>query len=111
MLYLNAVPREITVQGSVRNLDLHDWKMVCSSQVVVILCCIRTNGIGWDRTERIGGINQSVSKLSIDEMWWNFVSQFERGGIGMLNAEIQAWEMPIFSYKIISIRTYISQWN
>lgn len=42
-------------------------------------------------------------------MWWNFVSQFERGGIGMLNAEIQAWEMPIFSYKIISIRTYISQ--
>lgn len=87
-MLLLKVPREITVQGSVKNLDVYDCEMVWSSQVFVILCFLRMSGIEWDRSERRGCLSQSTSKLLVGKMLWYFVSQFERY-IGMLNAEIQ----------------------
>lgn len=49
---------------------------------------IRTSGTEWDRSEGVGCLSPSTTKLLVDKMLWNFVSQFERV-MGVLNAEIQ----------------------
>lgn len=69
-------------------MDLYDCEVGWYSQILVILHFLRTSGVEWERSERVGCLSPSTTKLLVDKMLWNFVSQFERI-MGTLNAKIQ----------------------